>query len=355
MAKVLAALSGGVDSAVAAALLMKQGYDVVGVTLRLWSEPGCESENRCCTPETRKFAHDLCRHLGIPFQVLDAVDPFHRQVVGSFLEGYLHGDTPNPCITCNRHIKWGYLLNHAQQVGADFITTGHYARVRTGPDGKYQLWQGIDPTKDQSYMLSMLSQDQLSQTLFPLGDYHKEDVRQLARDWSLPSADLPDSQDLCFLGESDYRDFLRRHAPQAANPGQIIDRKGELLGEHQGLAFYTIGQRKGLPASTRPLYVLEKQVETNHLVVGHAEELGRKDFPVDDLNWISGEEPPLPINAAVKIRFKAPPAQAQLTPGENGHLSVLLESPLRDVTPGQRAVFYQGEQVLGGGRIKNHS
>ena len=180
MPKVVAALSGGVDSSVAAALLVKQGYDVHGVTLRLWSEPGCEQENRCCTPESRRIAQELCLQLNIPFEILDAVDTFRQQVVGSFLDGYLLGDTPNPCVFCNRHIKWGFLLDYARSIGADYVATGHYARIKQDTNGLFELWQGLDSAKDQAYMLSMLDQHQLSKTFFPLGDYHKDEVRKLA-------------------------------------------------------------------------------------------------------------------------------------------------------------------------------
>ncbi len=351
MPKVVAALSGGVDSSVAAALLVKQGYDVHGVTLRLWSEPGCEQENRCCTPESRRISYELCQQLEIPFEILDAVETFRQQVVGSFLDGYLLGDTPNPCVFCNRHIKWGFLLDYANAIGADYVATGHYARIKQDSAGLYELWQGLDPAKDQTYMLSMLDQHQLSKTLFPLGEYRKEDVRQLAHQLSLPSADLPESQDLCFLGQSDYRDFLRKYTPQAVNPGQILTRNGETLGEHQGLPFYTIGQRKGLPASSQALYVLEKRVADNTLIVGFEDSLGRQVFSVGDINWISGKPPAMPLAADVKIRFKAPPAEAHLSALEDGKVQVHLTQPLRDVTPGQRAVFYQDAKVMGGGRI----
>ncbi len=351
MPKVVAALSGGVDSSVAAALLVKQGYDVHGVTLRLWSEPGCEQENRCCTPESRRIARELCQQLAIPFEILDAVETFHKQVVGSFLDGYLLGDTPNPCVFCNRHIKWGFLLDYARSIGADYVATGHYARINQDPTGLFELWQGLDSAKDQAYMLSMLDQHQLSKTLFPLGDYDKDEVRKLAHQWSLPSADLPESQDLCFLGQSDYRDFLRKYTPQAVQPGNIVNTLGEILGQHQGLAFYTTGQRKGLPAASQALYVLEKRIADNTLIVGFEDALGRQAFSVVDINWISGEQPVMPMEADVKIRFKAQPAAARLSGLDDDKVQVQLEQPLRDITPGQRAVFYQGVKVLGGGRI----
>jgi len=350
--KLVVALSGGVDSSVAAALLVRQGYEVTGVTMRLWSEPGCEQENRCCTPETRGIAGRVAEKLDIPFKILDAEEIFREQVVQSFLDGYRYGETPNPCIFCNRFVKWGFMLAFARSIGASFIVTGHYARILRAENGLYELWKGIDPAKDQAYMLSLLDQDLLSQTLFPLGDLYKAQTRQIAREMDLPAADQPESQDLCFLGESDYRVFLRKYVPQVVQPGLIENQAGKVLGEHQGLAFYTIGQRKGLPSSTRPLYVLEKRMGDNVLIVGFEEELGREEFLASPVNWIAGEIPAAPVQAEVKIRFKAQSVPALVTPEGDGSVHVRLSSPLRDITAGQMAVFYQGDRVLGGGVIR---
>ena len=351
MTKVVVALSGGVDSSVAAALLMEQGYDVVGVTMRLWSAPGCEEENRCCTPQTRELAAQLAEQLGIPFHILDAQQAFRQAVVQRFLDGYSRGDTPNPCVYCNRYLKWDHLWQFAQFIGAEAIATGHYARLREGTDGTYELWKGVDATKDQTYFLSLLTQQQLAHTLFPLGEYTKLEVRQLAHARQLPSADAPESQDLCFLGKRDYRDFLREYAPQAVQPGEIVDRHGKVLGSHNGLAFYTIGQRKGLPASAQALYVYEKDLEHNRLVVGTEDELGADSMQVREINWIAGNPPAEHFEAEVKIRFKAVPALAQVEVQPDGSAMVHFAKPLRDITPGQLAVFYQGEKVLGGGWI----
>jgi tRNA-specific 2-thiouridylase len=358
MTKVVVALSGGVDSSVAAALLVKEGYEVVGATMRLWSEPGCEDENRCCTPQTRALAAQLCRHLGIPFHVLDTVDLFRDVVVQSFLDGYARGDTPNPCINCNRYLKWGHLLEFAESIGAQYISTGHYARILPDEQGKFSLWRGVDESKDQSYFLSLLTQDHLAHTLFPLADLRKTEVRQIAHEMNLPSADLPESQDLCFLGQRDYRDFLAEYAPQTAHPGPIVDRAGKVLGEHQGLAFYTIGQRKGLPSASQALYVLEKDTVQNRLVVGSEGELGRDEMRVAHVNWIAGEPPAKEFAAEVKIRFRALPAAASVSVGSKtasgpagSAVQVAFHAPLRDITAGQMAVFYQGDRVLGGGII----
>ena len=351
MTKVVVALSGGVDSSVAAALLMEQGYDVVGVTMRLWSAPGCEEENRCCTPQTRELAAQLAEQLGIPFHILDAQQAFRQAVVQRFLDGYSRGDTPNPCVYCNRYLKWDHLWQFAQSIGAEAIATGHYARLREGTDGTYELWKGVDATKDQTYFLSLLTQQHLAHTLFPLGEYTKVDVRQIAHERQLPSADAPESQDLCFLGKRDYRDFLCEYAPHAVQPGEIVDRQGKVLGSHNGLAFYTIGQRKGLPAAAQALYVYQKDQEHNRLVVGTEAELGADSMQVREINWIAGNPPTEHFEAEVKIRLKAVPALAQVEVQPDGSAMVHFAKPLRDITPGQLAVFYQGEKVLGGGWI----
>jgi tRNA-specific 2-thiouridylase len=352
MQKVVIALSGGVDSSVAAALLVDQGYDVVGVTMRLWSEAGCEHENRCCTPETRLQAQQLAEKLNIPFYILDAADIFREQVVQAFLDGYVNGDTPNPCIFCNQRIKWGFLLDFAHSLGADFIATGHYVRIVQNAQGIFELWKGVDESKDQSYFLSLLTQQQLAHTIFPLAEMHKTQVRALARQRQLPAADQSESQDLCFLSGGDYRAFLRKYVPQVAQPGAVVNHDGRVLGEHQGLAFYTIGQRKGLPAAGRPLYVLYKNLENNTLLVGYEEELGQQTLHAEEINWIAGEPPLRPLQAQVKIRYRAVPAPALVTPQPNGGALVAFEKPLRDITPGQMAVFYAGSQVLGGGLIR---
>ena len=280
--RVAVAMSGGVDSSVAAALLVEQGYRVIGIMLRLWSEPGCEDLNRCCTPQAMSLARQVAAHLGIPFYVLDAKQPFRATVVEAFFEGYARGVTPNPCLVCNRRIRWGFLLEHARALGAERFATGHYARLRRLPDGTVQLLKGRDAAKDQSYVLAMLSQEQLQRTLLPIGEYTKAEVRALAERFGLPVAQRPDSQDLCFLAGQDYRDFLARHRPDTLRPGPILTPDGQEIGRHRGLAFYTIGQRKGLGlAAPRPLYVLDKDPARNALIVGPAEALGRRALADD--------------------------------------------------------------------------
>jgi tRNA-specific 2-thiouridylase len=349
---VAVAMSGGVDSSVAAALLVEQGYPVVGMMLRLWSEPGMEGENRCCTPDAVSEARRISARLGIPFYALDARDLFHQRVVQSFLDGYSSGKTPNPCIVCNLYVKWGFLLEKARSLGAEYLATGHYARLVREKDGQVTLLTGVDRHKDQSYFLSLLDQQQLAHTLFPLGDLQKSEVREMAVRFGLEVAAKPDSQDLCFLGSQDYRQFLSRHAPEVNRPGLVVNSKGDALGTHQGLAYYTIGQRKGLEiASPEPTYVLAKDYQSNFLIVGREAELGRRELYAENMNWISGEQPVGPLHLQAKIRYRAKFAPVTVTPLESGRAYAVFEDCLRDITPGQYVVFYNNDIVMGGGMI----
>lgn len=351
--RVVVAMSGGVDSSVAAALLKEQGYEVIGVMLRLWSETGVETDNRCCSPDAMAQARRVAAILNIPFYVIDAKEIFYKNVVKYFINGYVQGITPNPCLVCNLQIRWTFLLNYALNLGAYYLATGHYARCHQNEKGQYQLLRAVDYAKDQSYVLHVLDQQRLSHALFPIGEYTKSQVRELARIFRLPVADRPESQDLCFLANGDYRSFLVRNAPQVSQPGLILTRQGQVLGEHRGLAFYTIGQRKGLGvAAPYPLYVLEKDIQRNTLIVGTREELGSRELIATKINWISGEPPSSPLRAQVKIRYKAQEAWATITPLDNLSVHVLFDQPLRDITPGQAAVFYEDEICLGGGIIQ---
>jgi tRNA-specific 2-thiouridylase len=346
-------MSGGVDSSVAAALLVEQGYDVVGLMMRLWSEPGQEAVyNKCCTPEAMANARYIANMLGIPFYTIDTKEVFKEKIVDFFIDGYASGVTPNPCLECNRHIRWEFLLNKALSLGATHLATGHYARVRRLDDGNFQLLKAIDEKKDQAYVLSVMGQEQLRHALFPVGDYTKPQIRELARRFNLPVAERADSQDLCFLADNDYRRFLSEHAPQVVQPGPILNRAGEVLGQHLGLAFYTIGQRKGIGlAAPEALYVLGTDPARNALIVGPLRELGGKTMRVGRINWVSGLAPAGPFEAMVKIRYKAAERRATVTPLDATRAGVAFEAPVRDITPGQGAVFFDGEVVLGGGII----
>lgn len=351
--KVVVAMSGGVDSSVAAALLVKAGYEVIGMMLRLWSEPGREDSNRCCTPDAMAQARRVAAHLGIPFYAIDAKEEFRQVVVKYFLDGYTQGITPNPCLVCNKSIRWTFLLSHALAIGADHLATGHYARLHRLEDARIQLLRGCDHSKDQSYILHVLNQEQLSRTLFPIGHLTKHDVRSLAQQMNLPVANRPESQDLCFLAGDNYRNFLKRHALQSIQPGAVLNSQGEVIGEHQGLAFYTIGQRKGLPITTsHPLYVREKIFSENALVLAERDELGNRKMSVRQINWTSIEPPEQTIHAHIKIRYKSPFVPGSIEPVAGERATVTFEYPVRDITPGQAAVFYDGDICLGGGLIE---
>lgn len=351
--RVVVAMSGGVDSSVAAALLKQQGYNVIGMMMRLWSEDcGTGGSNRCCTPDQMADARRIANQLGIPFYVIDTQDVFHDTIVRFFVERYAAGDTPNPCLECNRHIRFEWLLNHALALDANYLATGHYARVERLPDGAARLLKGRDAAKDQSYVLHVLTQDKLRHVMFPVGEYAKPDVRRMASELNLPVAKKHDSQDLCFLADGDYRRFLRERVPQAMQPGPIMTRRGDVLGQHTGLPNYTIGQRKGLGISYRePLYVLEVDTASNTLIVGAQDELGRRSLVAGRVNWIAGDAPGGPFRAEVKIRYKARPAPAMVTPLDDGRVAVTFDALLRDITLGQGAVFYDGDVCLGGGII----
>lgn len=353
MTKVVVAMSGGVDSSVAAALLKQQGYEVIGLMLRLWSEPGKEESNRCCTPDSMAQARRVAAKLDIPFYVVDAKDVFRQTVVEYFLEGYASGGTPNPCLVCNRSIRWTFLFDHALALGADYMATGHYARTVKDENGRTKLFRAVDDGKDQSYVLHVLTQEKLQRALFPVGDYPKAEIRQIAESFGLPTASRKDSQDLCFLAGEDYRNFLQRNAAQILQPGNIITREGKVVGQHNGLANYTIGQRKGLGiASAVPLYVLGKDATQNAVIVGTEEELGTSELTARDVNWVSGEVPSESFRAEVKIRYTARPLLAEVTPVETGdQVRVRFDAPARDVTAGQAAVFYVNDEVIGGGII----
>ncbi len=352
---VVVAMSGGVDSSVAAALLVEQGYNCIGVMMRLWAETG-EGEgstNKCCSLESVHDARRVAGELGIPFYLINVEQPFKAKVVDFFIDGYSHGVTPNPCIECNRHIRFDYLLNYARRLGADYLATGHYARLRRGADGKVHLLKGVDEAKDQSYVLSVLGQAELNDVLFPIGDYPKAEVRRMAAERGLPVASKHDSMDLCFVFDDDYRRFLRNWAAEAMRPGPIVDRSGRVYGEHAGLPGYTIGQRKGLGISgaAEALFVLELDYRHNTLVVGTAAELGRERLVAERVTWTLDAAPPAGSRIQCKIRYKAQAVDCVIYPQAGGRVLVRFDEPLRDITPGQGAIFYDGDLCLGGGII----
>jgi tRNA-specific 2-thiouridylase len=352
MERVVVALSGGVDSGVAASLLVERGYEVTAVMLRLWAELAASGrDNLCCTPEAVGRARAVAELLGVPFSLLDARDLFRRSVVEAFVAEYAAARTPNPCIPCNREVRFGFLLRWALRQGADLLSTGHYARVRRTGE-RYELLRGRDPLKDQSYVLHTMTQEQLARVVFPLGDLTKERVRAVARERGLPVADQPESQDICFVADGDYRRFLAEHAPEAVRPGPILDTDGRTVGQHSGLVNYTVGQRKGIGVADRhALYVLALDPERNALIVGPAEELGRKECTVVRMHYISAEEPAGPFAATARIRYRHREIQVTATPLPGARLHVRFARPQRDVTPGQYLVLYDGEVVVGGGVI----
>lgn len=356
--RVVVAMSGGVDSSVAAALLVEQGYEVIGMMMRLWSETGvgpATPTNRCCTPDQMADARRVADILGIPFYVVDVRQQFRQAIVQFFLDEHEAGKTPNPCVECNRQIRFTYLLERALAMSADFLATGHYARIENHSSG-YQLRMGLDAYKDQSYVLYTLNQQQLGHILFPIGAYTKEQVREIARTRNLPVASKQESQDLCFLNDGDYRRFLQDNMIHIQQPGPILDSDGRELGRHEGLAFYTIGQRKGLGiAAAEPLFVLRKDSKINALIVGPRHELGLTELVAEDVNWIAGEAPAEPIRALIKIRYKAAGIMGTVSPTRAGSVRVDFDEPVYGVTPGQAAVFYDHEYLIGGGLIVDQS
>lgn len=353
---VVVAMSGGVDSSVTAALLKQQGYQVIGMMLRLWSEPGSECDNRCCTPDAMAQARRVAALLDIPFYAVDAKQYFRDTVVQAFLDGYAQGITPNPCLVCNRQVRWHYLLERALALGAEYMATGHYVRLERNGNGHTRLRRAVDEHKDQSYVLHVLNQDQLKHALFPLGEYTKPQVRQLAHQFNLPVAERADSQDLCFLGKGSYQDFLARHAPQTQQPGPIVDQQGNVLGQHHGLANFTIGQRKGIKiAAHQPYYVLGKNLETNSLIVGDQATLGGLELIAHDVNWLAGSPPDQALRAQIKTRYTAQLTPGWVTPIGADHVEIRFDQPQREIAPGQAAVFYQDDYCLGGGAIQNNA
>ncbi len=374
-------MSGGVDSSATAALLLGQGYEVIGITLKLWPQDCVNrAEDKCCGPQAVTDARAVCHKLDIPYYLIDEAAEFQKHVISYFADEYKAGRTPNPCVLCNQNLKFGRLIDRADQLGAQFIATGHFARVErventselrgsgresapslspesrsrltSAATGRYLLKRGRDLKKDQSYFLFSLRQDQLARALFPLGEKTKSDTRAVARHCELKTADKEESMEICFVPDNDYGKFLQEANLVQKHRGEIVDLHGRVLGHHAGIEFYTIGQRKGLGISSlRPLYVIELDAQNNRVIVGDDSALDRDEFTVERCNWIPFDKLTAPIEVTAKIRYNHLGTAATVTPLGAGRAKVKLQEPQRAITPGQAAVFYQDDLVVGGGWI----
>jgi len=369
--RVICGMSGGVDSSAAAALLLEQGYDVIGITLKLWPQDCVNrAEDKCCGPQAVADARAVCYKLGIPFYLIDEADEFQKHVIKYFADEYKAGRTPNPCVMCNQNLKFGRLITRANQLGAQYIATGHFARIERpiapslSPsngdivakpgEGRYLLKRGRDLRKDQSYFLFALRQEQLKRALFPLGEKSKTATREVARHCKLKTADKEESMEICFVPDNDYGAFLQRSNLAQKHRGEIVNLQGQVLGHHDGIEFYTIGQRKGLGISSpQPHYVIELDAANNRVIVGGDSALDRDEFTVDRCNWIPFDSPPETLEVAAKIRYNHPGTPATVTSQADGRAHVKFHTPQRAITPGQAAVFYQDDLVVGGGWISH--
>jgi tRNA-specific 2-thiouridylase len=350
-------MSGGVDSSVAAALLVRAGYRVIGVTLNVWPEGEgvavVEREDACCALGAVEDARRVCGVLGIPHYVVNFRQVFQQQVIQNFVEEYRRGRTPNPCVRCNQFIKVDALLAKADVLGAEYVATGHYARVAQLESGRWALRRAADLKKDQSYVLYVMTQARLARAMFPLGDQTKEQTRSLAWELGLHVAGKPESQEICFVPTRNYRDYLREHEPSVARPGPIVDTNGKVVGRHEGIAFYTVGQRRGLGiASSRPLFVSEIWADANTLVVGDESDLLKREAYAAEVSWVAIGRPAEPLRVMVKARYKAEEVPARVEPAEDGGVRIIFDEPQRAITPGQTVVFYDGDLVVGGGTLE---
>ncbi len=346
--RVAVAMSGGIDSSVAAVLLKEKGFDIIGVTLKL------EEENKRITALLDQ-AREAADFLGIEHRIIDARDRFRELVVDNFKNAYLSGQTPNPCVRCNKFIKFGKLLDEAGNIGADLLATGHYARVCTSLDGKPELRRGADKIKDQSYFLYSLSPEQLGKMIFPLGGMQKEDVKRLARERKIPAAHKPESQDICFIPGGDYATWLKSRHPEGFKPGNIVDMEGNVLGKHKGIIHYTVGQRKGIgiggghTAENEPLYVVSIDASANRIVVGTKDMLACSHLTIKDCNWLVPDAPQRDIRVKFRSIMESVPATLEIRKPEKA--VIFFKEPQSGISPGQSAVCYEGDQVIGGGLI----
>ncbi|MBF0160440.1 MAG: tRNA 2-thiouridine(34) synthase MnmA [Magnetococcales bacterium] len=355
--RIVVAMSGGVDSSATAAWLLEQGHEVIGITMQLWDAGGTDSgqghARRCCASDDLNDARRVADTLGIPFYVVNFEAEFRRQVVDDFIASYVAGYTPNPCIRCNQKLKFHHLLHKAHGLGADTLATGHYASRRITSSGVPQLWRATDAAKDQSYFLFTMTRQQLSCLLFPLGSLSKQQTRALAERHGLHVSHKRESQDICFIRGRDHGEFLRQQDGRLLQPGEVVDRSGKILGQHRGIACYTIGQRHGLGiAANRPLYVIELQPETNRVVVGPEQALYRQQMTLHDVNWLGDVWLDQPQSLMVQIRYGAAEQAALVEPLPDQRARVTFAQPQRGITAGQAAVFYQGQQLMGGGWIE---
>ena len=354
--KVVVGMSGGVDSSVAAWLLKEQGYDVIGVTMQIWQDEDAEvqeAEGGCCGLSAVDDARRVAMDLGIPYYVMNFKEEFRKNVMDYFAGEYVEGRTPNPCIACNRHVKWESLLRRSMAIGADYIATGHYAQIDRLPGGRYSLKTSVTAAKDQTYALYNLTQEQLSHTLMPVGSYHKEEIRDMAERLGLPVAHKPDSQEICFIPDHDYASFIEEYTGRELPPGNFVDLDGNVLGRHRGITHYTVGQRKGLNLSLgHPVFVTGIRPETNEVVIGENEDVFTGTLTCSRLNFMSVPDLTEPMRVKAKIRYAHQGAFCLIEKIGEDRVKCTFEEPVRAVTPGQAAVFYDGEYVLGGGTIE---
>ena len=353
--KVVIGMSGGVDSSVAACLLKEAGYDVIGVTMQIWQEEAefiQEENGGCCGLSAVEDARRVASVIGIPHYVMNFREDFKKYVIDYFAEEYYHGRTPNPCIACNRYVKWESLLHRSLEIGADYIATGHYARIVQLENGRYTIQNAASVAKDQTYALYNLTQDQLSKTLMPVGAYTKDEIRKMAMEWKLPVAMKPDSQEICFVPDGDYASFLEEYSGKKAEPGNFVLSDGTVVGKHKGIIHYTVGQRKGLNLSMgHPVFVLEIRPETNEVVIGDGSEVFTTKVFAENLNFMAKETWTDGMNCTGKIRYNHKGAPCRIFMEGKDRVCAEFDEPVRAVTPGQALVLYDGEYCLGGGTI----
>lgn len=353
--KVVVGMSGGVDSSVAAYLLKEQGYDVIGVTMQIWqdeSQEQIEENGGCCGITAVDDARRVAAQLDIPYYVMNFKNEFKENVIDYFTDEYINGRTPNPCIACNRYVKWDSLLRRSMDIGADYIATGHYARISKLPNGRYAVRNSVTAKKDQTYALYNLTQEQLSHTLMPIGEYTKDEIRAIASKIGIQVANKPDSMEICFVPDNDYAGFISRETGYVSTPGNFVDLDGNILGQHRGIIHYTVGQRKGLGLAVgHPVFVVAIRPDTNEVVIGENEDVFSSKLYADRLNFMSVESIEAPVRAKAKIRYSHEGAECTVRMADTGLLECVFDEKQRAVTPGQALVLYDGDYILGGGTI----